>query len=489
MRLNLDKRSWTRGEALDADKGGFGSVFEALSEDGATAVVKFVPKAPGAERELLLGDLLSVESLPHVVPVIDSGEAGDYWVIVMPKAEKSLWMYLQEQGGSLDTEETISVLKDIAIALKAIDNKVVHRDLKPQNILLLNGQWCLADFGIARYAEAATAEETWKGSLSAQYASPEQWNYEHATNAVDIYSFGVLAYQLISGRLPFFGPSIPDFRRQHLGETPADLKLGTPRLRLLIQDCLSKLPEMRPSASKLLERLQTANQVAALPGLTKLSNISKDISDKNARDQAKELADRSEAEHLTGMFNHAVQMFGRFANPLLEVIEAEAPSANIERDSTGGNELFKVELSGAKLTVFRPKPAAPWNGPFTIIGFAAIRCETPSSRNGWYGRSHSLWFCDAKEESHFAWHETAFMHTMGSGNAYDPFSLTPPEAAAALNPGMATRQVAWPVEEIDPEEPTEFLDRWLGWFAAAAEGSFVRPSRMPERSPNGSWRR
>jgi eukaryotic-like serine/threonine-protein kinase len=74
----------------------------------------------------------------------------------MPLAEGSLRDHLKDIG-ALEATEVIDVLQDVADALEALDGRAVHRDLKPENILRLDGKWCLADFGIARYAEAATA--------------------------------------------------------------------------------------------------------------------------------------------------------------------------------------------------------------------------------------------------------------------------------------------------------------------------------------------
>ena len=111
-----------------------------------------------------------------MVPILDRGECGDYWVLVMSRAEKSLRGHLDEMGGRLTVNEAVSVLIDISEALVTVEGPdVVHRDLKPENVLLLDGRWCLADFGIARYAEATTASDTWKGAKTAAYAAPEQW--------------------------------------------------------------------------------------------------------------------------------------------------------------------------------------------------------------------------------------------------------------------------------------------------------------------------
>lgn len=78
----------------------------------------------------------------------------------------------------------------IATALAASDGRVVHRDLKPENVLYLDGHWCLADFGIARHAEASTALDTRKLAMDPHYAAPERWRFERATSAADVYSLG-----------------------------------------------------------------------------------------------------------------------------------------------------------------------------------------------------------------------------------------------------------------------------------------------------------
>jgi hypothetical protein len=158
------ERVWKLGDQLN--RGGMGQVFEAEASD-PPAVVKLVPKAPGAERELLFAN---PDGVPNVVPIWDKGEWNGYWFIVMPRADCSLAAYLAEHGALL-ADEALLVLTDIADALVGLDGQVVHRDLKPDNILLFAGRWCLADFGIARYAEATTVAETRKWAMTPPYAA------------------------------------------------------------------------------------------------------------------------------------------------------------------------------------------------------------------------------------------------------------------------------------------------------------------------------
>lgn len=198
--LVLDR--WRLGDRIG--EGGFGRVYEATSNEG-DAVVKFVKKQPGADRELLLGGDLA--GATNIIPIIESGETDTDWVLVMPQAELSLQDHLDATGPALDQAEAISILIDVAAALESLHGRVVHRDLKPGNILRYQGHWCLADFGISRYAEATTDPATRKFAKTPLYAAPEQWRDERATGAADVYALGVVAFQMLSGRLPFEGPT------------------------------------------------------------------------------------------------------------------------------------------------------------------------------------------------------------------------------------------------------------------------------------------
>ena len=240
--------------------GGFGTVYLAESRDGAPAVVKLVPKAPGAERELLFEDL---DGIPNVVPVIDRGDCGDHLALVMPKADKSLREYLVEANGHLSVNDTVRVLVDVVEALVAIEGRIVHRDIKPDNILLLNGHWCLADFGISRYADAATAPDTRKYALSPPYAAPEQWRGERCSSATDVYATGVVAYEVLAGVPPFQGPEHHEYRRQHLEDRPTPIPGLSLRLQSSIDSCLYKSPEARPRPQTLLTQVDRGTHVAS----------------------------------------------------------------------------------------------------------------------------------------------------------------------------------------------------------------------------------
>jgi eukaryotic-like serine/threonine-protein kinase len=478
---------WVLGARLDG--GGFGQVYAAKSAEYESAAAKLVPKAPGAERELLLSDLHGVR---NIVPVIDQGETDDNWVLVMPRAEKSLRTFVLEAGGSLEVAAAVRVLTDIAATLVDLDGRVVHRDLKPENVLLLDGHWCLADFGISRYAEATTAPDTRKYAMTPGYAAPEQWRFERANAPADVYAFGIIAYELLAGSLPFTGP---DFRDQHLRMAAAPLAAAPTALAALIEECLYKAADARPVPQNILARLARVGDAAPLGGLARLQQADRANVARKGEIGRQASAEQSEAEWRETLAATSEQALTRIAATLRDVIMDAAPSASL---STGLKIGWTIQLDQAELRLAPPTvaSASPWGlrglPVFAVIAFSELSLRVPADRFGYVGRSHSLWFCDAQEAGRYQWFEVAFMHSplMAKTAQQDPFSLKPGEdAAAAVGAGMAHVQVAWPFTALTPGNLDEFIGRWAAWLGDASQGQIHRPSAMPERDPGGSWRR
>ena len=485
IRLTND---WRIGDQLG--RGGFGSVYLAWSENREPAVVKLIPKAPGADRELLFEDLSGVT---NVVPVLDSGEWGDYWVLAMPKAEKSLRDYLVSEDTPLPVHKAVEVLIDVAEALVAIDGHVIHRDIKPDNILLLNGHWCLADFGISRYAEATTAPDTRKYAMTSAYASPEQWRGERATNATDVYATGVIAYELLAGRLPFSGP---DYRHQHLEDSPDPIPSIPPKLQSLVSECLIKASQARPSPQNLLSRLNESLEPAS-GAAQRLQQANQNVVQQQAEADRKQSVARAEGERrneLREAADTSLGQTGQIVKALHEQVVANAPAST----PRFGPLVWSCSLNGANFGMDLAKSAelppegAHYLPPFDVIAFANITLGIPRDMYGYEGRSHSLWYCDAHEKGVFRWYETAFMISpfMRKRASTNPFALEPgQEAYRALSNVITDFQVARSFTPIDQGSEEEFIERWMGWFADAAEGRLEHPSYMPEGSPQGSWRR
>jgi eukaryotic-like serine/threonine-protein kinase len=477
--INLN-RAWQLGDELAS--GGFGHVYEAEADDGSAAVVKLVPKAPGASRELLFEELFG---LPNIIPILDSGEWQDYYVLVMPRADKSLRQHLADAGGRLPVEEAVAILTDVAEALASLEAGVVHRDLKPENVLLYEGHWCLADFGIARYAEATTAPDTHKFAMTPRYAAPEQWRGERATSATDVYALGVLAFEVLQDELLFPGP---DFRQQHLNQPPPPVEGCPPTLASLINECLFKPAAARPTPANILARLR-ASQRPPSPAAAKLQAVQKAVVEKQGEEAARMSAEQSKEEARRDLFEAAKQSFERILDTLRQRALEEAPATNASATRGG----LTLRLGDGALIV-DPVQAAPadclaafdYEPPFDVIAYTAIAVKKPRDRYDYEGRAHSLWYCDAHDEGIYRWFELAFMVNPMVPQRYslDPFALPPTDehAAGAFVPVIDVRQVAWQPLPFDQGDEEQFIERWLEWFAAAVDGSLSHPPHMPESS-------
>jgi serine/threonine-protein kinase len=206
---------------------------------------------------------------PGVVNIYDYGADGGVTYLVMEYVEGDALSKTLSQVGRLTPQRTMSLIAQAADALQAAHDKgIVHRDVKPANLLVRpNGTLVLTDFGIAR-REAAASNLTAVGSVlgTASYISPEQASGYGATPLSDVYGLGVVAYQCLAGRRPFEGGSPIEIAVQHVEAVPPPLPPDVPpAVRALVERCLAKAPGARfPSAAALAAAARAAGAGPAL---------------------------------------------------------------------------------------------------------------------------------------------------------------------------------------------------------------------------------
>lgn len=469
-------------------------MYAGLDEDGAEAAIKFVPVEPGADRELLLTEM---DGRQNVVAVLDHGTVDGHHVIVMPRAKKSLRQHLEDASGPLALDEVREVAGDVGLALQSLQPDIVHRDLKPENVLLLDDTWVVTDFGISRYVDASTATHTRAGFFTPQYLAPERWRNERAKAATDVYALGIMMYEMLAGRLPFEGRSIEDFAEAHLGLAPPPLEGVPPTWVSLVDECLSKSPAARPTVDNLLARLSRMTAPDPATGLGALAAMNASVVRERAEADVRRQRQQAEGERRERLFTDAARRFDNLATAVMEELQNAAPSG--EFDERHRQRLFA--LGRGRLEIIGPKPFAGWTGDmsgpaFDVAAFAHIAVDDVKAKSDgsyYYGRSHSLWFGDAQENGSYAWFETAFMDTpFGQQRRRDvPFALNPDveHAVQAVGNVVGAAQVAWPFEPFTADTLELFIERWSNWLSQAAAGRLQQPSKLPERSPEGSWRR
>ena len=206
---------------------------------------------------------ISLLNHPNIVKVYDVSVSDHLQYIVMEYVDgMTLREYLNERGGKLTNRETVHFISQI---LKALDhahrNGVVHRDIKPQNIMLLdNGQLRMMDFGIARISRAENQMTGGKAMGSVHYISPEQAKGDETDFTSDLYSVGVMMYEMLSGHLPFDADDVVEVAIKQISDKPKSLRELAPSvppgLAEITEKAMAKRPENRyASAAEMLEAL------------------------------------------------------------------------------------------------------------------------------------------------------------------------------------------------------------------------------------------
>lgn len=233
-------------------------------------------------REVLMAAKLQH---PHVVPVLTTGETEGLPWFTMPYVEgDSLRRRLEK--GPVGIGEAVSILRDVARALAyAHSHSIVHRDIKPDNVLLSAGSATVTDFGIAKAITVARTTGSGSNMTLTQagtsigtptYMAPEQALGDPDTDhRADIYSFGAMAYELLTGQPPFTATNPSKMLAAHLGEPPRDIRTlrpdTPPALADLVMQCLAKDPAGRPQQAsemaRILETVTTSGSAAAVPAV------------------------------------------------------------------------------------------------------------------------------------------------------------------------------------------------------------------------------
>ncbi|MFB8023088.1 serine/threonine-protein kinase [Streptomyces rubiginosohelvolus] len=236
-------------------------------QPGETVAIKVLKEELANDADVVMRFLRERSVLlrlthPNIVRTRDLVVEGDLLALVMDLIDgPDLHRYLRENG-PLTPVAAALLTAQIADALAASHaDGVVHRDLKPANVLLDERDGgmtpMLTDFGIARLADSPGLTRTHEFVGTPAYVAPESAEGRPQTSAVDIYGAGILLYELVTGRPPFAGGTALEVLHRHLSEEPRRPSTVPDPLWTVIERCLRKDPDQRPSAENLARGLRT----------------------------------------------------------------------------------------------------------------------------------------------------------------------------------------------------------------------------------------
>jgi eukaryotic-like serine/threonine-protein kinase len=259
---------------IERELGGGGMSHVFLAQEtalGRSVVVKVLPPEMSASvnierfrREIQLAASLQH---PHIVPVLAAGQSGDLLYYTMPLVEGESLRAKLAREGEMPVSDAIRVLRDVVDALAyAHARGVVHRDIKPDNVLISGQHAVVTDFGVAKAMSASSGSSSLTSLGVAlgtpAYMAPEQAAADpHVDHRADLYAVGAMAYEMLCGRPPFSGMSPQQVLAAHVTLPPAPLSgqraSVPPALNALVMRCLEKKPADRvQTAAEMLTQLQ-----------------------------------------------------------------------------------------------------------------------------------------------------------------------------------------------------------------------------------------
>jgi len=269
--------------------GGMATVWLAqdLKHDRPAALKVLRPElaaALGPERFLREVRITARLNHPHILPLLDSGDADGFLYYVMPYVEGESLRDRLTREKQLPLDDALQIAREVADALSyAHSHGVIHRDIKPENILLESGHAVVADFGIARAIDQAGGEKLTETGIALgtpAYMSPEQATGSRDLDGrSDLYSLGCVLYEMLAGRPPFVGPTLESVVHQHLTAEPPSVTSIRPAVpgwvAVALSRALAKTPADRFNPVALFGEAITPRYSAAVSGRASLPGRSK----------------------------------------------------------------------------------------------------------------------------------------------------------------------------------------------------------------------
>lgn len=361
--------------------GAFGEVYRAVGENSGTVVaVKLIPLGtlPSEEsKTALLNEIRTAQQVEHqnVVRILHvndgaSSPVGPY-VFMEYVANGILAELLRKQiaaNAEIPLNRAIEMMIDIAQGARAINAKVIHRDIKPDNILIAGNKLKIGDFGISKFVGESTRTKTFKGGQHIAYMAPEGWLYQANTFKVDVYSVGLVYYQILALKHPLLDKvkdpgNFLEWEKAHLYEQCPDVRSARKDVPVGVAQLLTRMvgkrPQDRPTWDEVLRLLSEPNSSGGTVPHPSVSAAVEAAIVRREQAEAKHLSalqQQSERERQVNLYGHSCEALLESLKPLIEQFNQQFQHGQITCDRLAWANNYSIP-SGRTITIsfFEPK--------------------------------------------------------------------------------------------------------------------------------------
>jgi eukaryotic-like serine/threonine-protein kinase len=349
--------------------GAFGEVYRAVGESsGAVVAVKLLPVGilESADSKIaLLNEIRVAQRVkhPNVVQVLyvedgTTSSTGPYvFMEYVSGGTLAKLIHIQKQSGTLiPLNRSVEMMIDIAQGARAINETIIHRDIKPDNILIEGQQLKIGDFGISKFVDEGTRLHTFKGGQHLAYMAPEGWQNQTNTFKLDVYSVGLLFYQILTLEHPLASKvkdpsSFLDWEKVHLYQPCPDvrtLRKETPlSIAQLLTRMVSKRPNDRPEWNEVLQIVSKPDNSLSTPEHPSVRAAVEAIVERRREQEEKQLAARQQEDERTrqlGLYQYSCSTLLKDLAPIVDQFNQHSQHGSITSAEELGFTFFRVPL-------------------------------------------------------------------------------------------------------------------------------------------------
>jgi serine/threonine protein kinase len=360
-------------------QGSFGEVYRAAGgTSGRVVAVKLLPLGALADAEnktALLNEINTAQQIkhPNVVQVLyvndgTSSAIGPY--AVMEFISGGNLANVLRAGAQIPLERAIEMMLDVAQGTKAINEKLIHRDIKPDNVLIEGSKLKIGDFGISKFVDESTRHYTFKGVQHRAYMAPENWESQANTIKIDVYSVGLVFYEILTLKHPLL-PHVKDpnndldWRAVHLYQQCPGVRNLRNDVPLSIAQLLSRMvgkrPDERPYWDEVLNVLSQRSAVSTAKNPTVTAAVEAAVARKE-QEKKKELelrAQQDKRQTQLELYRYSYATLLEQLDPVIEQFNQEFQYGKIERREEMGTMFYRIpDGHSIQVSLFRP-PDSP----------------------------------------------------------------------------------------------------------------------------------